>query len=253
MRAATALQEDCEMAKLTLMFEEKTVKEVPVGARPVGIGRSPDNDLPVDNLAVSNYHARVYVEAGRLVVEDLDSLNGTFVNDMRVERATLHDGDSIHIGKHHIKVDATGEATVPYDSGRKANAPRINETMVLDTKVRREMLQQAAALGERTQFASGRLKVPTLVVLGGRTDQREYTLTSKLTVIGKSSLATVRLRGWFKPKMAAQINQRDDGYYVGSGDKVPSVNGSPINGQVLLKDGDLIEVCGVRLNFIFRD
>ena len=156
------------MAKLTLMFEEKTVKEVPVGARPVGIGRSPDNDLPVDNLAVSNYHARVYVEGGRLVVEDLDSLNGTFVNDLRVERATLHDGDSIHIGKHHIKVDATGDAPIPYDAGRKASAPRINETMVLDTKVRREMLQQAAAMGERTQFASGRLKVPTLVVLGGQ-------------------------------------------------------------------------------------
>ena len=42
------------MAKLSLMFEDKLVKEVPVGNRPVGIGRSPDNDLPVDNLAVSN-------------------------------------------------------------------------------------------------------------------------------------------------------------------------------------------------------
>jgi pSer/pThr/pTyr-binding forkhead associated (FHA) protein len=251
--AATALQEDCEMAKLTLMFEEKTVKEVPVGARPVGIGRSPDNDLPVDNLAVSNYHARVYVEGGRLVVEDLDSLNGTFVNDLRVERATLHDGDSIHIGKHHIKVDATGDAPIPYDAGRKASAPRINETMVLDTKVRREMLQQAAAMGERTQFASGRLKVPTLVVLGGRTDRKEYPLNSKLTVIGKSNLATVQLRGWFKPKMAAQINQRDDGYYIGAGSKVPTVNGTPVTGQVLLKDGDVVAVSGVRLNFIFRD
>src|SRR6202045_5380050 len=120
------------MAKLTLMFENKLVKEVPIGSRPVGIGRSPDNDLPVDNLAVSNYHARVYVEAGRLVVEDLDSLNGTFVNDLRVERATLHDGDSIWVGKHHIKVDATADAAIPWDTGRKggAVAPRINETMV---------------------------------------------------------------------------------------------------------------------------
>ncbi len=102
---------------------------------------------------------------------------------------------------------------------QKADAPRINETMVLDTKVRREMLQQAAATGERTQFASGRLKVPTLVVLGGRTDRKEYALTSKLTVIGKSNLATVRLSGWFKPSMAAQVNQRDDGYYIGAGRK----------------------------------
>lgn len=241
------------MAKLSLMFEDKLVKEVPVGGRPVGIGRSPDNDLPVDNLAVSNYHARVYFEAGRLVVEDLDSLNGTFVNDLRIERATLHDGDRIHIGKHHIKVDATGDAPVSVDSGRKTTAPRINETMVLDTKVRREMLQQAAAMGESMQFAANRMKVPTLIVLSGNTDQKEYVLTNKLTVIGKSPMATVRVNGWFKPKMAAQINQRDDGYYIGPGDKTPKVNGTPIPGPVRLSDGDLIEVSGVRLNFIFRE
>jgi pSer/pThr/pTyr-binding forkhead associated (FHA) protein len=250
---ATVTLEDIEMAKLSLMFEEKIVKEVPVGSRAVSIGRSPDNDLPVDNLAVSNYHARVYFEAGKLVVEDLDSLNGTFLNDMRVERATLRDGDSIWVGKHHIKVDASHDNAVPVDYGRKTNAPRINETMVLDTKVRREMLQQAAAMGERTQFAAGRLKVPTLIVLAGKTDQKEYALTNKLTVIGKSSLATVRLKGWFKPAMAAQINQRDDGYYIGPGDKLPNVNGAPITGPVRLNDGDLIEICGVRLNFIFRE
>jgi hypothetical protein len=53
--------------------------------------------------------------------------------------------------------------------------------------------------------------------------------------------------------MAAQINQHDDGFYVGSGDKVPSVNGSAIAGPLKLNDGDLIEVCGVRMNFIFRE
>jgi hypothetical protein len=66
-------------------------------------------------------------------------------------------------------------------------------------------------------------------------------------------MATVRFKGWFKPKMAAQINQRDDGYYLGTGDKVPTVNGTPITGTVRLNDGDLIEVCGVRMNFIFRE
>jgi pSer/pThr/pTyr-binding forkhead associated (FHA) protein len=241
------------MAKLSLMFEERLVKQVPVGGRPVGIGRSPDNDLPVDNLAVSNYHARVYFDSGRLVVEDLDSLNGTFVNDLRVERATLHDGDSIWVGKHHIKVDASGEASIGPEAERKASAPRINETMVLDTKQRRDMLQQAAAMGERSQFAVGRLKMPTLVVIAGRTDQKEYVVTSKLTVIGKSKMATVRLKGWFKPQLAAQINQKDDGYYLGAGDKVPSVNGKRIGGPVRLNHGDVVEICGVRMNFVFRD
>src|SRR5271163_780673 len=128
------------MAKLSLMFEEKLVKEVPVGSRAVSIGRSPDNDLPVDNLAVSNYHARIYGEAGRLVVEDLNSLNGTFVNDMRVERATLRDGDLVQVGKHQIQVDTAHDAALPVDAWRKAPAPKVDETMVLDTQERRELL-----------------------------------------------------------------------------------------------------------------
>jgi pSer/pThr/pTyr-binding forkhead associated (FHA) protein len=242
------------MAKLSLMFENKLMKEVSIGDRPVTIGRSPDNDLPVDNLAVSNYHARIYFEGSRLVVEDLDSLNGTFVNDLRVERATLHDGESIWIGKHHIRVDATADTAIPWETGRKpASAPKINETMVLDTKARRDMLQQAAAMGERSQFSPGRVKMPTLIVLNGRVDHKEYVLTNKLTVIGKSPMATVRLRGWFKPQVAAQISQRDDGYYLGTGAKIPSVNGSPIPGPVRLNDGDLIEICGVRMNFVIRE
>ena len=53
------------MSRLVLKFEGAELKEVPLGTRPVTIGRAPDNDIPIDNLAVSNYHARVYVERVR--------------------------------------------------------------------------------------------------------------------------------------------------------------------------------------------
>ena len=76
------------MSRLVLKFESAALKEVPLGTRPVTIGRAPDNDIPIDNLAVSNYHARVYVEAGSLVVEDLNSLNGSFPE--RNSRRTSH-------------------------------------------------------------------------------------------------------------------------------------------------------------------
>jgi len=155
------------MSKLVLKFENEVLKDVPIGARPVTIGRAPDNEIPIDNLAVSNYHARVYTEAGRLVVEDLNSLNGTFVNEQRVERATLRDGDAILIGKHRIVVDQAHDAAVPVDSGRRVTAPKVDETMVLDTKERREMLHQAMAAGERSQLSPARMRVPTLVVLSG--------------------------------------------------------------------------------------
>jgi predicted component of type VI protein secretion system len=241
------------MSRLVLKFESAALKEVPLGTRPVTIGRAPDNDIQIDNLAVSNYHARVYLEAGSLVVEDLNSLNGSFLNDIRVERAMLKDGDAILIGKHEILVDQVHDAALPEDGLRKAPAPRVNETMVLDTHERRKLLDMAAAAGERSQLSPERLLVPTLMVLSGRTDQKEYRIAGKLTVIGHSKMATVRLRGWFTPEVAAQINKHEDGYYLGRGDRVPKINGASIQGLTKLNDGDVIEVGRVRLSFLFRE
>src|SRR5258708_23227979 len=133
------------MSRLVVKFEGAVLKEVPVGTQPMTVGRAPDNDIPIDNLAVSNYHARVYVEAGSLVVEDLNSLNGSFLNDIRIERAMLKDGDAILIGKHHIFVDQAHDVALVTDTWRKAPAPRVNETMVLDTRQRRERFGQAPA------------------------------------------------------------------------------------------------------------
>lgn len=241
------------MSRLVLKFENANLKEVPLGTRPVTIGRAPDNDIQIDNLAVSNYHARVYVEAGSLVVEDLNSLNGSFLNEIRVERAMLKDGDSILIGKHEILVDQAHDAVRPAEEMRKAPAPRVNETMILDTEERRKLLDAAAAAGERSQLSPERLRIPTLTVVNGRTDQKEYRVSGKLTVIGHSEMATVRLRGWFTPDVAAQINKHDDGYYLGRGDRIPKVNGASIQGPTKLNDGDTIEVGRVRLHFVYRD
>jgi hypothetical protein len=187
------------------------------------------------------------------VVEDLNSLNGSFLNDIRVERAMLKDGDTILIGKHEILVDQTHDAEVPEDALRKAPAPRVNETMILDTEERRKMLDAAVAAGVRSQLSPERLLVPTLTVVRGRTDQKEYRIAGKLTVIGHSKLATVRLRGWFTPDVAAQINKHEDGFYLGRGDRVPKVNGVSIQSLTKLNDGDVIDVGRVRLTFLFRE
>ena len=82
---------------------------------------------------------------------------------------------------------------------------------------------------------------------------REYILAGKLTVIGRSKLASVRLLGWFTQPVAAQINRRDDGYYLGLGDRVPKINGQFIQGPTRLHDGDIIQLGRVRLQFSTRD
>jgi predicted component of type VI protein secretion system len=172
---------------------------------------------------------------------------------MRVEHVTLHEGDRIQIGKHSLLVSLAYVTALPVDSAPKAVAPKVDETQVLDTKLSRELFQQAGAMGERAQISIGRTRVPILVVVQGKTEQAEYRLTNKLTVIGKSKLASVRLRGWFAPAVAAQIAHRDDGYYIGSAARVPLVNGSPISGQKKLAEGDAVEIGKFHFQFIYRD
>ncbi|MGA9885130.1 MAG: FHA domain-containing protein [Candidatus Acidiferrales bacterium] len=244
------------MPKLVLKFENAVLQEVPVNAKEVSIGRSPDNALVIDNPAVSHYHARVFNEEGRMMLEDFGSLNGTFVNGQRVKMVTLKPGDSVAIGKHTIVVsdsrDLDGFAAG--NGSAKPAAPKINETVILDTKERRTFMQQVAAGGESSQVAPARMKVPTLVVRKGKTNQKEYALSDKLTVVGKSAMATVKLTSWFAPRAAAQINRREDqSYYVGGADKTPSVNGKPIDHPTKLEQGDVIEVAGVKLEFVYRD
>jgi FHA domain len=246
------------MPFLVVKFEGSVLQKVRTNGGSVTIGRSPDNSIAIDNLAVSNHHAQITSEKGHLTIQDLDSLNGTFVNNQRIKRSALKDGDVVMVGKHSIYVDEADRGEAPTREPKPASAASkqtlsVDETFVLDTEKRRRMMQELAATGERSQIAPARLRVATLVRVKGPIEQAEYSLTGKLTVIGKSEMATVRLNGWFKPKVAAQINRRDDGYYLGSGDKAPSVNGNPIGGPTLLVDGDLIEVCGVQLKFTIKE
>jgi len=125
---------------------------------------------------------------------------------------------------------------------------------MLDTRQRSELVQRLVAEGETSQIAPQRLKVPTLVVCKGKTDRQQYVLNDRLTVIGKSAMATVRLTRWFAPKAAAQINRREDNsYYIGAAGRVPLVNGRPVERSTQLMPGDFIDVAGVRLEFQYRD
>jgi pSer/pThr/pTyr-binding forkhead associated (FHA) protein len=66
-------------------------------------GRSVDSNIFLDDVTVSRHHARfVRTDSGRVAVQDTDSLNGTYVNGVRVEEKFLDSGDEIQIGKFKL-------------------------------------------------------------------------------------------------------------------------------------------------------
>ena len=94
-----------------------------------------------------------------------------------------------------------------------------------------------------------------LTVLTGKTDQSQYLLTSKMNVIGKSDMASIKLKGWFAPKMAALISKRETGYFIAASEKniKVKVNDEEIAGQRALAEGDIVEVAGTKMTFGFQE
>lgn len=245
------------MAKLCLNYEKTTLKEFPLSMGVVTIGRLPDNDIQIDNPAVSGHHATVHWETGQFILEDKRSFNGTFVNDHRVMRQALKDNDVVLVGKHTLvfKAEASQPVAPAMGGHAKLAVPSLDATAMLDTKKARELMAQAAGKGGAAEAAApaAAKRLGVLTVMQGKTDQTSYVLTSKLTVIGKSAMASIRLKGWFAPAVAANINHRDDKYFLAPADRKQKVkvNGQPIVMQCELNEGDTVQVGKVVMSFSF--
>ena len=118
------------MATLILKYESKVLREYPIQKSAMTVGRAPGNEIVIDNLAVSGTHLRVAVEERTFVVEDLNSLNGTFLNGQRIRKSSLKEGDQIVIGKHSLEFSEKGGLSIlmmmPMDISK--DAARADQT-----------------------------------------------------------------------------------------------------------------------------
>ena len=152
------------------------------------------------------HHARIVQEGESFFVEDLSSLNGTFVNGYKVTKYELFKGDSILIGLHTIDFISDKIRPLEDKKGFTIRGRSMDETMVINPQDQKKIL--AARDKDVPEPLGG------FYVLEGSTEFREYELKERISTIGKEEGAAIRTKGFFNPKVAALVNRRKEGYFI---------------------------------------
>ncbi len=236
------------MPKLILRFKGNTLNSYTLNkGESLTVGRRKDNDVVIQNLAVSGHHTKVDSVGDEWLVTDLKSKNGTFVNENIITSHWLQHGDIINVGKHTLVFGYMKGEARPGD----AEAKVMEKTMAMDTGEHRAMVNRAGAPNGEPKKRSA-IPLATLRFMTG--GEGSIELIKGITTIGKDSASDVQIGGMMVGQTAATISRRPTGYtlsYVGGMAKV-KVNGKVIKRSVKLSDSDDIEIGSSTLKFLMK-
>lgn len=216
------------MGKLIITESSGVSRELILDKERVSIGRHADNDICLNDKAVSGHHAVIITILSDSFLEDLDSTNGTLVNGKQVAKHPLSHDDTVTIGRNSLR----------YESDQKGSGEDFEKTMIL------RPAQMAAVMNTPTPAADSKPQTGRLRVESGSNAGRELELTKALTTIGKPGV------------QVAAITKRSDGFYIvhvggATGGKRPLVNGAEIDQQARKLNGnDIIELAGTQMRFL---
>jgi pSer/pThr/pTyr-binding forkhead associated (FHA) protein len=260
------------MARLILSLDGQTLAEYNMTKERYTVGRLPDNDIRIDNAAVSGHHSLIINILNDSFLEDLNSTNGTYVNGKLIKKHALQHGDVITVGHHQLRyvddqaqqapedefektmvIQPSGQmekqvakaarvAEVAADREAAAAAPRAAAAPKTDPAKPRKAFAPSSTQ-EVEESAAPVLPLAKLQVLSGTFAGRELELTKALTTLGRPGV------------QVAAITRRAEGYYVvhvesGPKEGFPLVNGMAIGAQARkLQDNDVIQLAGVKMGF----
>jgi pSer/pThr/pTyr-binding forkhead associated (FHA) protein len=258
------------MAKLTLILKNKSLGEFRLkkGAS-LTIGRRETNDVVLEDPAVSGYHAKIDSLGDRFMLTDLQSRNGSFVNEQLVTSHWLAHGDVINIGEHSLSFEINAKEQI-----RQEDRDEFDETMVINTEQQRRMRMKsnpnksiniAGFWGKHHHRGVVKKIMPevpkpyspdkkaervaALIYLAGGSGQVE--LKRKITTIGKDPTSDIVVKGLLVDPTAVTIRKEPDGFYFNfiGGLVKPKINDNPVQDVTLLKNLDVIEIGSTRLQF----
>ena len=270
------------MARLILSLDGQTLAEYNMTKERYTVGRLPDNDIRIDNAAVSGHHSLLINILNDSFLEDLNSTNGTYVNGKLIKKHALQHGDVITVGHHQLRYVDDQAQQQPEDEFEKTMVIQPSGQMEKQVAQAARAADAAAASAANAAAAAAAtataapvaprpppaeapkprarpfsptttqevdpelapaLPLAKLQVLSGMFAGRELSLTKTLTTLGRPGV------------QVAAITRRAEGYYIvhvesGKSDGFPLVNGMAIGAQARkLQDNDVIQLAGVKMGF----
>ncbi len=276
------------MARLILSLDNQVLAEYNMTKERYTIGRLPDNDVRIDNPAVSGHHSLIINILNDSFLEDLNSTNGTYVNGKLIKKHALQHGDVITIGHHQLRfsdqeapqqeqdefektmviptgqqnADQLAEAERAADKAvAAASSDEVAESVKLDPEDEAALEDDAppsVAAEEKAEPAPP----PSATATGIDPALAPNALPlAKLQVLsgafaGRELELTKALTTLGRPGVqVAAITRRAEGYYIvhvesGKDGDFPLVNGQPIGAQARkLSDNDVVQLAGVKMGF----
>jgi len=274
------------MARLILSLDNQVLAEYNMTKERYTVGRLPDNDVRIDNPAVSGHHSLIINILNDSFLEDLNSTNGTYVNGKLIKKHALQHGDVITIGHHQLRFADQQTSEPEQDEFEKtmvipaaqqnadqlAQAERAADEAVAAVDDAAEGVrldpEDAADLEEEPKAPSLGETVTEEPARHGETSAGIDPASipnalplAKLQVLsgsfaGRELELTKALTTLGRPGVqVAAITRRAEGYYIvhvesGKEGDYPLVNGQPIGAQAKkLTDNDVVQLAGVKMGF----
>jgi pSer/pThr/pTyr-binding forkhead associated (FHA) protein len=206
------------MPQLIVSVEGVEIKQLRLRRGRTTLGRSPENDIVLENMVVSGHHCEFELGGqAEVYIEDLSSTNGTYIGGKLVKRQRLNDGDVIEIGNFRIQFLEDADRPSGFST----------ETMTMTE-------------GEN----SARTVHAIFQVLNGSSAGLEMPVVKAVTTFGKPGVCVVA------------VSHRRDGFYVAflEGANAATLNGDAIgDNPMLLSDHDVLELASTRMLFLLKE
>lgn len=217
------------MPEIIVKFGDRVVERVVTEKERISIGRTSENDIVLDNRGVSRKHAQIeFSDKGALIIDN-DSLNGTFVNQRKVNEVFLQDSDTITIGKFDLVFHRETEPAKKLSD--------MEGTMVLSTKRQKELVDRDSADKSIAAEFGGS------VLIAMDEQKKKHRLGNDAVTFGKSEFVNIPVKGFWTSKLQAKVLKEGESFTIvniGRSGKT-KVNGEPVS-SATLKNGDVVEV-----------